>query len=412
MDDLPHLKTAKRVNSMIDKASKEMKCQNCGKRADIKKDKFCSNCGKRILIPVEEIKKVEADQVGDKFIDAYNSIYNSDEGLIPDTIKGAIGLYISLYYFDNIPSLHLMAKSNVRSGYAMRIAEEKLTGKILPDKTTPEFILERFEKASPELEEKIIAFVPSLDKLKKDDDEYLTYLTLYLFASEEGDKLNLVENEKAAVIHFAIIQDNKDILLKECEKELATIYKAKPEESAFSDSHTSTMFGYYLRISEVLTEKLISRKKYSDKKCYLHPTTEAKSACFTCMRDICMECANSFRIMIRGDMRCQKCFLKAYSSKTWNLLREECMFVDGKARYICHMCDLPLCENCVEIRLIEDSDKVWVRCQNCRNKYAKGMEKIFRPKVDIKYSGESLSPRMEKVLSDVREGYRKTIYES
>lgn len=119
----------------------KLKCKNCGFEGDftsIKTDRFCSQCGNPLFMPLD---KIEQDT---DWNEIYNSYYNL-QTLIPENVQYSINRFCNWRYgitaigkmlrnlseedSEKLDKSIVFHRSFFRSGYAIRITEEKIFNK-------------------------------------------------------------------------------------------------------------------------------------------------------------------------------------------------------------------------------------------------------------------------------------------
>lgn len=185
-------------------------CKNCGNTCYLGKDSnFCQKCGKPILNIPQNKTLASSD-----FPDLYNLYFNRDKDIFSDKAKKIFEFYIKNLYskieVETVPIIN----SSLRSGYSIRLAEEKIYKKQIVPLVNIKSILEEAHKSIIETDIKI-------DSLDEKDGNLLT-LGVYLTIDSRYENYYLEKNSMHERL-ASIIKDNLSYLIPALKK----IYEGK-----------------------------------------------------------------------------------------------------------------------------------------------------------------------------------------
>jgi hypothetical protein len=247
-----------------------LKCKKCGFDGDFSSqgtDRFCRKCGTPFFLPLDEIKPTE--NVDEGWDSVYNSLYNYDD-LIPSHIQYAIKRFCNWRYgimsagrmlrqgstqgdesLKKLNKLIVFHISFMRSGYALRVMEEKLTGKLTPSVSSDEIqVMER----------------EGIAALSKEVDFLDSSWNIHEAEETEANKQFAMKLLGAAI---AISNGDLDRFLLLSKKQVESIFGSIVDDSArwfnsegFFKGQESTneiisdvIFGHSVRVAEKLFEK-------------------------------------------------------------------------------------------------------------------------------------------------------------
>lgn len=185
-------------------------CKNCGNTCYFGKDSsFCPKCGR----PLSDIPQNKTLTSND-FPDLYNFIYNSDKDILSDHAKKIFEFYIKNLYSEIEVETVPLINSSLRSGYSIRLAEEKIYKKPISPLANIKSILDEAHKSITKTDINI----SSLDK----KDGNLLALAVYLTIDNRYENYYLEKNSMHGYL-ASIIQDNLSYLIPALKK----VYEGK-----------------------------------------------------------------------------------------------------------------------------------------------------------------------------------------
>ncbi len=184
-------------------------CKNCGNTCYFGKDSnFCPKCAKPILNNPQNKTLTSSD-----FPDLYNYYFNRDKDIFSDQAKKIFEFYIKNLYSEIEVGTVPIINSSLRSGYSIRLAEEKIYNEPASLKNIKS-ILEEAHKSMIETDIKI----GTLDE--KDGNSFA--LAVYLTVDNRYENYHF---EKKFIQSYlaSIIQDNLSYLIPALKK----VYEGK-----------------------------------------------------------------------------------------------------------------------------------------------------------------------------------------
>lgn len=190
----------------------KVECKKCKQIVIYGKDKkYCPKCGTPI-IDASRDGKLEMDD----FDALYNYFYNNDEDIFSDKAKEIFEFYVkSLYSSIEVETIPII-NSALRSGYSIRLTEEKIFDRPNPSIKNLKLLL---KKASKEIIEKTDIKVDGLDKKAGN----MLILAAYLTVDHRYENYYLLEKKGMNRILASIIEDNCNYLISD----LKTIFEGK-----------------------------------------------------------------------------------------------------------------------------------------------------------------------------------------
>lgn len=230
------------------------KCKNCGNVCDLGKERsYCPKCGKPIMGDHKSNLKNR------DFPDLYNDFYNNNEDIFSHRSTEIFEKYIHSLYSEIEVETVPMINSSLRSGYSIRLAEEKAYKSLTLDKEN-DSLLEEARKFLKETDIKLGNLV----------SESKDILMLAILLTIEFRYEDYQVEKKAMRKHIdEIVRDNQNYLIPA----LKNVYEGKtmmytlegrlphifPQPVSFDDElknrwimniYADTIFGYCVRLAE------------------------------------------------------------------------------------------------------------------------------------------------------------------
>ncbi|MFA6094669.1 MAG: hypothetical protein WC757_02170 [Candidatus Paceibacterota bacterium] len=236
-----------------------LKCKKCGFQGAFTAkdtDRFCRQCGNAFFVPIDKIN-------GDiDWVDAYNSLYNLNILLSP-AIQYAISRYCNWRYgitttgrilrgpdgAEKINRYTVLHQSFVRSGYALRVMEEKFSGKTT---SFEESVLVEFERSGEtkfsKLDSNIFDSVWDL-YIEGESSDWKDYakkiISISSILGNNYQDYFLLPKDKLQIYFGSLILDLTKMLQKE-----GFALSGGEREGSDDDVIFDLIFGYSIRIAE------------------------------------------------------------------------------------------------------------------------------------------------------------------